>query len=212
VGLPALLVPEAGDQAAGDRHAPRRHRLPRPGRGRGPVHREDDRLSRPQLRPAVPPVREGNALATGAVEIGDHEVALADIAAPTLVFAGATDGIAPVEAVRAVLPLLSGARDVRFEIVPGGHLGMLTGRAARGTTWQVLDEWIAQWSDAVEEPPAKKATAKKTTAKKTTAKKTTAKKTTAKKAPAKKTAASAEGIGSNPRRRYGSDGSRALSR
>ena len=174
---------------------------------------------------------KGNALATGAVEIGDHEVALADIAAPTLVFAGATDGIAPVEAVRAVLPLLSGARDVRFEIVPGGHLGMLTGRAARGTTWQVLDEWIAQWSDAVGEPPAKKATTEKTAAKKAPAKKTAAKKApakktaakkapatkttakkTAKKAPATRTAASAEGIGSNPRRRYGSDGSRALSR
>jgi len=23
---------------------------------------------------------------------------------------------------------------------------MLTGRAARGTTWTVLDEWISQWS------------------------------------------------------------------
>ena len=38
--------------------------------------------------------------------------------------------------------------EVRFEIVPGGHLGMLTGRAARGTTWRVLDEWIDQWSAA----------------------------------------------------------------
>jgi polyhydroxyalkanoate synthase len=188
---------------------------------------------------------KGNALASGAVEIGGHDVALADITAPVLVFAGANDGIAPVEAVRAVLPLLSGSRDVRFEIVPGGHLGMLTGRAARRTTWQVLDEWIEEWSGAA---PVKKAAKKKPAAAKTPAKKTPAKKAPAKKAPAKKVSATetparkasakktpaqkasakrtparkasakktpartAEAIGANPRRRYGSGGSRALSR
>lgn len=194
---------------------------------------------------------KGNAMATGTVEIGEHDVSLSEISAPVLVFAGATDGIAPVEAVRAVLPLLSGAREVRFEIVPGGHLGMLTGRAARGTTWQVLDEWVERWSGSEPAAPRRKAAAKKAATKKTAAKKTAPRKTAprktaakkaatkkapakkaaatkpaarkaaAKKAPAKKTparstgakkAASAETIGSNPRRRYGSGGSRALSR
>jgi polyhydroxyalkanoate synthase subunit PhaC len=180
---------------------------------------------------------KGNAMAGGTVEIGDHEVSLSAITAPVLVFAGATDGIAPVDAVRAVLPLLSGSREVRFEIVPGGHLGMLTGRAARGTTWQVLDEWVAQWSGAdaeavaarqpgrkaaaAKKAPAKNAAAKKTAAKKAPAKKTSVtkapvRKPAAKEAPARKTAAkkvtSADAIGSNPRRRYGSGGSRALSR
>lgn len=181
---------------------------------------------------------KGNAMATGSLEIGGREVSLSSITAPVLVFAGATDGIAPVEAVRAVVPLLSGAREVRFEIVPGGHLGMLTGRAARGSTWRVLDEWIRQWSGAEEPAPvAKKArTAKKTTARKAASKKAatkktatkkaptkkaattkatatkTAAKTATKKAPATKAAASAEAIGANPRRRYGSAGSRALSR
>ena len=65
--------------------------------------------------------------------------------------------------------------EVRFEIVPGGHLGMLTGRAARGTTWRVLDEWIDQWSTGREPATATKAT-KKATAKKATAKKASAKK------------------------------------
>ncbi|MFM6852146.1 MAG: hypothetical protein ACKOVB_23900, partial [Terrabacter sp.] len=74
------------------------------------------------------------------------------------------------------------------------HLGMLTGRAARGTTWQVLDEWVAQWSGEVPTP----------------ARTRHGKKAAAKKAPAKK--ASAETIGSNPSRRYGSSGSRALGR
>ncbi|GAA1165072.1 alpha/beta hydrolase [Nocardioides aquiterrae] len=151
---------------------------------------------------------KGNALASGAVQVRKHEVSLADVTAPVLVFAGATDGIAPVAAVKAVVPLLTGSREVRFEIVPGGHLGMLTGRAARGTTWQVLDEWIEQWSGADATPaapatraPRKKAAAKKSAVKKTASKKTAAKKTAAKtpattpaktaakKAPAKKSAA-----------------------
>jgi polyhydroxyalkanoate synthase subunit PhaC len=111
------------------------------------------------------------------------------------------------------VPLLSGARDVRFEIVPGGHLGMLTGRAARGTTWRVLDEWIEQWSGTDDPqgaaPRKKPATRKKSAPAKKAA---PAKKSAAKKTAAKKPAPSTESIGSNPRRRYGSGGSRALSR
>ncbi len=170
---------------------------------------------------------KGNALARGSMEVGDRTIDLAAIKVPTLVFAGNTDGIAPLPAVRAVVPLLTGAQQVRFEVVPGGHLGMLTGRAARGTTWTVIDEWVDEWSAGVVEParkkapakksaarkaPAKKAPAKKATAQttpaKTAAKKTPAKKAAAKRTPAKK--ASAGTIGSNPSRRYGSAGSRAL--
>jgi polyhydroxyalkanoate synthase len=133
---------------------------------------------------------KGNALATGAVQVGDHEVSLADVTPPVLVFAGSTDGIAPVAAVKPVVSLLRGSREVRFEIVPGGHLGMLTGRAARGTTWRVLDEWIEQWSGAAE-PSAvsgRKAVARKAVSKKAAPKKTAPKKTAAKKADATKAA------------------------
>lgn len=160
---------------------------------------------------------KGNALAAGRMEVGDRTVDLADIDVPVLVFAGNTDGIAPLPAVRAVVPLLTGAEEVRFEVVPGGHLGMLTGRAAREATWTVIDEWVTRWSGRT--PPAspakkaaKKTPAKKAPAKKAAAKKTTAKKTTATKAPAKKVAPAdpAGNIGSNPTRRYGSAGSRAL--
>ncbi|MGB0101415.1 MAG: alpha/beta fold hydrolase, partial [Nocardioides sp.] len=112
---------------------------------------------------------KGNALATGTVRIGDAPVSLADVTAPVLVFAGATDGIAPVPAVKAVVPLLAGSPDVRFEIVPGGHLGMLTGRAARGSTWRVLDEWIEQWSGAAAPAVAARTGKKATRSKKTTA-------------------------------------------
>ena len=45
------------------------------------------------------------------------------------------DGIAPVAACHHVGALLAGAPSVRSRRRPGGHLGVLTGRAARGTTW-----------------------------------------------------------------------------
>jgi polyhydroxyalkanoate synthase len=156
---------------------------------------------------------KGNALATGTVELGDHPVSLSAITSPTLVFAGAGDGIAPVAAVRAVLPLLTGAADVRFEIVPGGHLGMLAGRGARESTWQVLDEWFEQYDGRAvpKKRAAKRTPAKKTAAKKAPAKKTPAKKAAAKRAPAKKAAPSPEVLGANPQRRHSSASSRALS-
>jgi len=157
---------------------------------------------------------KANALKGGTFELEDRTIDIGAIKVPVLVFAGATDGIAPVQAVKAVVPLLKGSPEVRFEIVPGGHLGMLTGRAARGTTWRVLDEWIDQWSTGREPATAtkatKKATAKKSAAKKP-AKKATAKKPAAKK-PAAKKSASKEAIGANPSRRYSSQGSRSLAR
>lgn len=138
----------------------------------------------------------GNALVRGEMPLGDRTIRLSSITAPTLVFAGASDGIAPVNAVRAVLEHLTGAREARFEIVPGGHLGMLTGRAARGTTWAVLDEWFDQWSGG--QPPTRAAPPKKAPPKR---------------APAKRAATTdAPAIGTNPRRRYGSPGSRSLAR
>ena len=162
-----------------------------------------------------------NALSTGRFELGGRTIDLAAIKAPVLVFAGATDGIAPMGSVKAVVPLLTGSVEVRFEIVPGGHLGMLTGRAARGSTWRVLDEWVAQWSTTMKATPTakkvaarKKAVTKKTGTKTTVAKKSGAKRT-AEKAPtsAQESAeASADDIGVNPKRRYGSAGSRSLAR
>lgn len=174
---------------------------------------------------------KGNALVDGTFDLEGRTLSVADITVPVLVFAGATDGIAPVAAVKASVPLLSGSREVRFEIVPGGHLGMLTGRKARTTTWPLLDAWIDGWTESEEPAPRprrttapaapSKAAAKKTTKK--TAKRAPAKKAPAKKTPAKKTAKKAlpptvetaadpAAIGVNPQRRYGSADSRALRR
>ena len=116
---------------------------------------------------------KGNTLVEGTYELGDRTVSVADIRVPVLVFGGVNDDIAPIGAVKPAVPLLSGSREARFEIVPGGHLGMLTGREARTGTWPLIDAWIDEWTtDGPDEPT----------------------------------------IGANPKRRYGSAGSRSLRR
>jgi polyhydroxyalkanoate synthase len=132
---------------------------------------------------------KGNTLVEGTFDLDDRTVSVADVTVPVLVLAGAHDGIAPVAAVKALVPLLTASPDARFEIVPGGHLGMLTGREARTGTWPVIDAWVDEWTEAPAETPA-----------------TPARSTT------KKASADEPAIGANPTRRYGSAGSRALRR
>ncbi|REE95374.1 alpha/beta hydrolase [Thermomonospora umbrina] len=68
--------------------------------------------------------------------------ALHRVAVPVLAIAGSGDRAAPAKAVRALTLRLRSAPQVRFEIAPGDHLGVLTGRAARATTWAHLDRWL----------------------------------------------------------------------
>jgi polyhydroxyalkanoate synthase len=94
-----------------------------------------------------------NEVATGVVHWGDREIKLADITVPILAFGGAGDSIAPVACVKPVINLVPNSPDVRFEVVPGGHLGMLTGRSSRDTTWRIMDEFIDKHaSSAAREP------------------------------------------------------------
>jgi polyhydroxyalkanoate synthase subunit PhaC len=83
-----------------------------------------------------------NDLADGSLALGDGAVSLEDLRVPLLAVAGAGDGIAPVPACHHIGDLVPNAPSVRLEVAPGGHLGVLTGRAARGTTWKLLDEFL----------------------------------------------------------------------
>jgi polyhydroxyalkanoate synthase len=90
-----------------------------------------------------------NDLANGQLSLTGRTLDLADVRVPVLAVAGRGDGIAPVAACHHVGDLLPNAASVQLETAPGGHLGVLTGRAARGTTWALLDEFLA----AHEAPP-----------------------------------------------------------
>jgi polyhydroxyalkanoate synthase len=137
----------------------------------------------------------GNELASGTVNFAGRDISFADITVPVLSFGGANDTIAPVKCVRPIENLVPNAPEMRFEIVPGGHLGMLTGRAARITTWRVLDEFLAAHSTGVTEvvEVAEPSPAKR---------------------PARRGTASSAGeapvLGANPQRRFSSSGSRNL--
>jgi polyhydroxyalkanoate synthase len=84
-----------------------------------------------------------NDLAEGEVDLGGRHISLGDVTVPVLVVAGASDGIAPRSAVRHLVDVLDNAASVDFEVFPGGHLGVLTGRGARRTTWPRLDDFLA---------------------------------------------------------------------
>ncbi len=156
---------------------------------------------------------KNNQLLTGKVDLSGHEIDVANITVPVLIFAGNTDGIAPINSVKALVKLLPNAHEVRFEIVPGGHLGMLTGRAARGTTWVTIDEWIEQYSTP-DESPARTKSSRKATARKPVAPRPPAKKKPAPRTPkpAADVAPDRSAIGSNPERRFASASSRNLAR
>jgi polyhydroxyalkanoate synthase len=83
-----------------------------------------------------------NDLADGVLELSDRTIALADVRVPVLSVAGTTDVLAPRPAVHHVATLLPNAPAVRLETAPGGHLGVLTGRSAKRTTWRYLDEFL----------------------------------------------------------------------
>jgi polyhydroxyalkanoate synthase subunit PhaC len=89
-----------------------------------------------------------NDLASGYLDLGGRRIELADVEVPVLAVGGADDTIAPVSAVRHLLDLLPNAAATRFEVAPGGHLGVLTGREARGTTWPRVDRFLDEHDPA----------------------------------------------------------------
>ena len=87
-----------------------------------------------------------NDLADGEVDLGGRRISLAEVKVAVLVVAGAGDGIAPQQAVRRLVDVLDNAAAVDFVLCPGGHLGVLTGRAARTTTWVHLDQFLNRYA------------------------------------------------------------------
>lgn len=84
-----------------------------------------------------------NDLADGELTLAGRSIALSAVDVPVLVMAGENDVIAPLRSVEKVVELLTGSPDVQFGTAPGGHLGVLTGRRARTTTWPTIDGFLA---------------------------------------------------------------------
>jgi polyhydroxyalkanoate synthase len=97
-----------------------------------------------------------NDLADGRIALSGRTIDLADVRVPVLSIAGEGDGIAPRKAVHHVADLLPNAPDVQLATAPGGHLGVLTGRAARRTTWRLLDDFLAATAQTPEQRRARR--------------------------------------------------------
>jgi polyhydroxyalkanoate synthase len=80
-----------------------------------------------------------NKLATGRIELGEHEIDLHVIDKPLLSIAGADDGIAPAAAVHHIKQILPHAQ---VKTAPGGHVGVIAGTTAADTTWSMIDDFI----------------------------------------------------------------------
>ena len=87
-----------------------------------------------------------NSLSEGRLKLrGGRVVELAEVRVPVMNIAGKSDEFfAPPASVYRVGELLTNAPHVRLETAPGGHLGVLTGRAARGTTWTYLKQFLSE--------------------------------------------------------------------
>ena len=89
-----------------------------------------------------------NDLADGSIDLGNGVISLTDVTVPVLIIAGNDDVIAPKNAVHHLGDLLPNAREVVLDSAPGGHLGVLTGRKARSTTWRSIDRFLAKHATA----------------------------------------------------------------
>ncbi|MGE0520471.1 MAG: alpha/beta fold hydrolase [Candidatus Binatia bacterium] len=87
-----------------------------------------------------------NELVRGQMRFGGRRADLRRVRANLLAFAGRTDRIAPPDAVRAQLDAIGG--EASFRLVPGGHMGILAGRAAPPLVWQPMARWLSPRSDA----------------------------------------------------------------
>lgn len=89
-------------------------------------------------------VMRTNEFATGAMEIAGRRVHLGAIDVPVLVIAGTDDTLAPEPAVVHLLDLVVGSPRARIVRAPGGHLGVLTGRGARASTWPGMQTFFQE--------------------------------------------------------------------
>ena len=83
-----------------------------------------------------------NKLVKGQMVFRGKVADLRGVHAALLVFAGRSDQIAPVAAVRALLDAV-GSADKKFMLVPGGHMGIMAGATAPEHVWRPGADWLA---------------------------------------------------------------------
>lgn len=93
-----------------------------------------------------------NRFSKGLLLLKDERVVdLADVTVPVMAVAGTGDlFFAPPASAFHVADLLTNSPQVRCETAPGGHLGVLTGRTARDTTWSLIENFMREVDSSVD--------------------------------------------------------------
>ncbi len=94
-----------------------------------------------------------NHLSSGRMTLqGGRTLLLEDVRIPVMNIAGKGDlFFAPPESAYRLGELLPNSPHVRLETAPGGHLGVLTGGKARGTTWRYITEFLSDVDTAYQQ-------------------------------------------------------------
>ncbi|MGH2499122.1 MAG: alpha/beta fold hydrolase, partial [Candidatus Limnocylindria bacterium] len=90
---------------------------------------------------------QDDRLARGTLRMDGRAVRLSAIRAPLLNVAAAADTIAPRPTTSAILAKVSSA-DREEIVVPGGHVGIVVGRAAKQGLWPRVSDWLARHDGA----------------------------------------------------------------
>lgn len=86
-----------------------------------------------------------NEMADGRMPVGDKVANLRQVQANLLAFAGKSDTMVTKDAVITLLDLV-GSEDRSFLLVPGGHMGILSGSRAPATVWKKTADWLEERS------------------------------------------------------------------
>lgn len=86
-----------------------------------------------------------NQLSKGSIQIGEDQAELKNMHQNLLAFAGKTDTMVTPDSADDVMHHVS-SKDKCFEVVPGGHMGILAGSKAVNNAWKITADWLGERS------------------------------------------------------------------
>ena len=100
---------------------------------------------RDAFKQMVREVMAGNKMLKNELIFGEKRADLSSVTIPLLAFAGKSDNIATPKSTAAILELVA-STDKSHREVPGGHVGVVAGKAAPRAVWQPMIAWLLERS------------------------------------------------------------------
>ncbi|XID75853.1 alpha/beta fold hydrolase [Alkanindiges sp. WGS2144] len=87
-----------------------------------------------------------NELSQGQMQFKDQTAYLKEVDSALLAMGSKSDNFVTADAVEPVLDLVS-SQDKQFSYIPGGHMGIVSGKKAPTEIWPLIADWLDQRSD-----------------------------------------------------------------